>query len=717
MKLSSLLQYRKDPRIIVAIPLFLFIATSLVYYFIQQANELSPEALSSRLLLFVLWNINLILILGILFVLTRALIKMLLERHRGILGSRFRTKLVLTYLATSIVPIILLFIIANDLIRVSIDRWFNVPVRTVLANSEQIAQFAQDEAIERSIRAAERLAGETMAGRLSSVELQDALHEHALDLAGTYEAGTASQLIADPTAPVHEVREPPEEFFEEVRRDGTAVKIDVVPSGKWIRVGTRVGADGDRTVITGIFYPSSISRMIDESIIAHNDFRQLESQRSSLKASQTSLFVMVTLYILFGTIWTAIYVSRRITGPMQALTQGTRLLADGDYSHRIDVRATDEFGLLIGSFNSMADELEQHRRALTESNVELQSVNESLDEERAFLATIQESVSTGIVSFSDDLEILSINPAAERILRIDDVSVGDHAAEAFSGELEPLWNLISQLPGHRTIRPREVVIVRGGDLLYLEISASPLKRPGGDHGWVVAVENTTELVQAQKLAAWSEAARRIAHEIKNPLTPIQLSAQRIARKFRNGPGNEEELSRVVSEGTATIIEEVGQLKRMVDEFSRFARMPAIHLRQSPIRAILEQAVALYREIKPEVAIRVEADAELTATVDPEQIKRAIMNLLDNAVSATDEGEIVVSASRRDRTLSLEVRDTGHGVPHDDKESLFLPYFSTKKEGTGLGLAIVHRIVHDHDGRIRVHDNQPRGTIFEIELPA
>ncbi len=597
MKLSGLFRYRKDPRLIVALPLLVFIGTSLVYYFIQEANELSPEALSSRLLLFVLWNINLILILGIVFVLTRAIIKMLLERQKGILGSRFRTKLVLTYLATSIVPIVLLFIIANDLIRVSIDRWFNVPVQTVLANGEYIAEFAQDQALARSERAAERLVSQALDRTLSNSVLQEVLSEHALDLAGLYESSVAAQLMANPVAPIHEVREPPSEFFEEVARAGRAVKIDVVPSGKWLRVGYRVGDSAERAVVTGVFFPSAISRKIDENIIAHHDFLQLESQRSSLKAAQTSLFVMVTLYILFGTIWTAIYVSRRITGPMQALTAGTRLLADGDYSHRIEVRATDEFGLLIDSFNSMASEVEQHRSALTESNTELQNVNESLDEERAFLATIQESVSTGIVSFDDELKILSINPAARRILGIQHDALGDSAAEVFRGELEPLRDLLSGLTDGTSTRPREVVIARGGDLLYLEVSASRLRSPGGEHGWVVAIENMTELVQAQKLAAWSEAARRIAHEIKNPLTPIQLSAQRIAKRFANG-GDPDDLSKVVKEGTETIIEEVGQLKRMVDEFSRFARMPAIHIRQSSIRPILEQAASLYREIKP-----------------------------------------------------------------------------------------------------------------------
>ncbi|HUO85339.1 MAG TPA: ATP-binding protein, partial [Thermoanaerobaculia bacterium] len=216
------------------------------------------------------------------------------------------------------------------------------------------------------------------------------------------------------------------------------------------------------------------------------------------------------------------------------------------------------------------------------------------------------------------------------------------------------------------------------------------------------------------LAAWSEAARRIAHEIKNPLTPIQLSAERIARKFREG---DEQIPMVVAEGTGTIVREVRELQRMVDEFSRFARMPAVHLRQSSINGILQEAADLYAEVKPSVTVNVQCPDGLTALVDPEQLRRALINLLDNAVAATDEGEIVLAADRRDRTLTISVTDPGRGVSDGDKEKLFLPYFSTKKEGTGLGLAIVHRIVHDHDGRISVHDHHPRGTRFNIVIPA
>ncbi|HSN68298.1 MAG TPA: ATP-binding protein, partial [Thermoanaerobaculia bacterium] len=213
---------------------------------------------------------------------------------------------------------------------------------------------------------------------------------------------------------------------------------------------------------------------------------------------------------------------------------------------------------------------------------------------------------------------------------------------------------------------------------------------------------------------WSEAGRRIAHEIKNPLTPIQLSAERIARKLRRG---DPDLERAVEDGCRTIVNEVAHLKRMVDEFSRFARMPAIHLRETDLAEILREVARLYADVKPGVEVTVDAPDEIRAVVDPEQIRRALINLLDNAMEATDAGSVSLSAREAERTIVIEVSDTGRGVPDQDKEKLFLPHFSTKGRGTGLGLAIVHRIVHDHEGTISVHDNRPAGTRFLIQIPA
>jgi two-component system, NtrC family, nitrogen regulation sensor histidine kinase NtrY len=693
------LRYRKDPRFIISVPLVILAATSLVYYAIQQAKELTPEALSNRLLLFVLLNINLLLIIGILFVILRGIVKLVLERQRGIIGSRFRTKLVVTYVATSLLPVIILFLIATDLLRVSVDRWFATPVKEILENSEAIAQMAQDQMAEVAGGAAREIASSSDARDDARVDriLGHVLQYHRVDTAAVYRAGILVKAHSNPRVPVHEMADPSARFFEEVAAKKRAVKIEVVASGKWIRTAVPLGATD--VAVAGVFIPHTMSRRIDASIIASNDFRQLQSQRSALKASQTMLFLAVTLAILFGTLWTSIYASRRITIPIKALAEATARLADGAVGHRVEVTATDEVGRLIDSFNDMSSQLATQRQQLTETN-------RRLDDERAFMATVLESVATGIIAFTDELELLSINRAALQMLDLDDLSPRTNLGELLSGDREPLDAALRELTSGRA-RTREVALILRGELRYLELSATRL---GTGSGWVLAIEDSTQLVQAQKLAAWNEAARRIAHEIKNPLTPIQLSAERIARKFgATDPA--------IEEGCRIIVSEVSQLSRMVDEFSRFARMPAVHLRHARLAEILHQAAALYRDVKPGVSVGVDVAEDLELLMDPEQIRRAVGNLLKNAVEATESGVIQVRARRAPHRVVIEVADPGRGVPDADKEKLFLPYFSTKRRGTGLGLAIVHRIVRDHDGQISVHDNHPRGTRFEIELPA
>ena len=699
-----LLRYRKDPRVIITLPLLVLAATSLVYYVIQRAKELTPEALSSQVLLFVLWNINLLLILGIVFVILRGIVKLVLERQRGVIGSRFRTKLVITYVATSLLPVGLLFFVATDLLRVSIDRWFATPVLTILKNGAAIAQMAEDDIAAVALGAAREVAANPASRDAATMDevFLHVLQFQRVQMAGIYRNGTLVKFQADPRAPIQEISEPPVRFFEEVAAKGTATKIDVGASGKWIRSAARIGKGPD-VAIAGVFVPNTMSVMLDESTVKYQNFLQLYSQRQTLKASQTSLFLAITLAVLFGTLWTSIYASRRITIPIKALAEATGTLAEGRYGHRIDVVATDEVGRLIDSFNAMSSQLASQRDELTETN-------RRLDSERSFMQTVLDSVATGIIVFDDGLKLLSVNRAALRMLQIEEAPAEAHLAEVLRGDLSPLAGVLRDLTS-RAARAREVTLIRGGELRYLEVSVARL---GEQAGWVAAIEDSTQLVQAQKLAAWNEAARRIAHEIKNPLTPIQLSAERIARKVRN---KDADVAQVVEEGTKTIVSEVTQLKRMVDEFSRFARMPAIHMRHAQLGDILQQAAGLYRDVKAGVTVSVSADADIELLMDPEQIRRAVGNLLKNAVEATDGGEIRVSARRAPHRVVIEVADPGRGVADADKEKLFLPYFSTKGRGTGLGLAIVHRIVRDHDGRISVHDNYPKGTRFEIELPA
>lgn len=710
MSIRGLLQYRKDPRVIVALPVLFLIVTSGVYYLVERAKDLSPEALSSRLLLFVLWNINLVLIIGVVFVLLRGVVKVLLERQRGLLGSRFRSRLVATYVATSLVPIVLLFLVATDLLRVSIDRWFTSPVQTILDNSEQIAQLAQQQAVERAAAAGRAAADSIARGERTDRALERVRQTHGVEMVSLYEAGVLVDMKADPRAPVFEAPDPPAAFFEELRPGIPTTKIDLGLRGKWLR--SAITAGNGQVIVAGVFFPAATSRMLDENILAYQQFQQLDTQKEAFKTSQTGLFLAITLSILFGTLWTAMYASRRITGPVVALAEGTRTLAEGDLDHRITVRANDEFAQLIDSFNRMAEEIQSKRVALTASNDELQRLNRQVDEERAYLSTVLESVSAGILALSRDETVLSANRAAVRILGLDVAPEGRSLATLLQEGAMPLLDVLRD-PASRG-RAREVTITTGGELRYLEVSIARFEGDSDEDAVVVALEDLTQLVQAQKLAAWSEAARRIAHEIKNPLTPIQLSAERLLRKAN---ARDADLPGVAERASATIIGEVHQLKRMVDEFSRFARMPAVHLRHTRVCDVLQAAVELYRDTKPDVRLEIDCDDSIAALIDPEQIRRVLVNLIDNAIEATDAGFVRVSARSESNALIIEVADTGRGIDDADKEKLFSPYFSTKDRGTGLGLAIVHRIVHDHDGRISVHDNHPAGSRFEIVLPA
>ncbi|HEY2828782.1 MAG TPA: HAMP domain-containing protein, partial [Thermoanaerobaculia bacterium] len=435
-------RYRKDPRVIVTVPLLVLAATSLVYYVMQRAKELSPEALSNRLLLFVLWNINVLLILGILFVLLRGIVKLVLDQRRGLIGSRFRTKLVVTYVATSLLPILLLFLVATDLLNISIDRWFNTPVRKILKNGDAIAQMAQDQSGSIAAGAAREIASTPAiadAGRMDAVMLH-VRDFHNVDVVGLYRNGVLVKSFADPRAPIQELPEPPQRFFDEVAEKGSAMKIDVAASGKWIRSATRVG-NGAEVAVAGVFIPNTMSHLLDESIVAHQDFQQLDSQRQTLKASQTSLFLAVTLAILFGTLWTSIYASRRITVPIKALAEATDRLAEGGYGHRVEVVATDEVGRLIESFNDMSAQLASQRTALTQTN-------QRLDSERAFMMTVLEGVATGILAFNDEFSLLSINRAAVAMLDLETTPARRcDLRELLAGDLAPLANAIGEMCG------------------------------------------------------------------------------------------------------------------------------------------------------------------------------------------------------------------------------------------------------------------------------
>ena len=579
----------------------LLLLFTLLFYLSQRGRDLPAALVTNKVLLFVLWYANVILILVVAFVLLRNLIKLLVERRHRILGSNFKFKLVATYVGLSLIPVLILFFIAMELLRGSFDRWFNTPLAPALERGNAVAQAFYDRLENTALRDASRTLGEVRGIDLAQAEerprltrrLQELLAELDLDLLAVYEGDELIGAVVDSQSGIPDLPEPGRDFLAEAAREGRAVRMDA-PAGVPGRLVLAAVSGSGATVVAGTLLDPVVADQTDQLVRDFQSYRQLEVQKDDLRASHILLFVMVTLLVLLGSSWAGLYLARQVTVPIQALAEGTRAISGGDLSHRVVVEADDELGVLVDSFNRMTAELASNKEALERSN--------------------------------------------------------------------------------------------------------------------------RELVEAQRLAAWNEAARRIAHEIKNPLTPIRLSAERLLRKHQQ---HDPELGKAIEEGVEIIVREVVTLQGMVDEFSRYARMPRPQPAPVDLSRLVGDTLSLYRDLKPGVAV--EGDVEEAASpamLDAEQMRRALINLLDNAVEATEApGRVTVSATRDNSHLRIRVADTGRGIPAESREKLFLPYYSTKGRGTGLGLAIVHRIVTDHQGTIRVEDNVPRGTVFTVELPA
>ncbi len=712
----QLQRHRKENRLLVFLALAVLVVWSAVSVLRQRAEEMDPATITRGLVLFVLSYLNVTLIAAVLFVLCRTLIKVWLERRRGVLGSRFRTRLLVTYIGLTAIPIGLLFFTATGFLQRSIDRWFSSPVREVVGRARSVEDMAErriaDGALE-DARVLSRLRVESVPANRVPGALENFRRELRLDSAEIYRRGVREASAAGRAVLLSPL---PASTLQSTDSHGEALKIEVLPDGSHLFRALR--RSGDRIFAAGIRVPPADARAMRAIASAWSDYQKLEVQKPSIKAANVSTFLLITLAVLLASIWTGMTLARRITGPIAALAESTRRIRSGDLSARVDVVADDELGVLVESFNSMADGLQEARDSTLRSNEELQEINRRLDVERRLLSTVLESVTTGVIAFDASGRITVANPAARSLLTLGEADVTLERLES-RPELAPLVSLLAEAgSGSAPASPREMILSGEGGERRLEIALRPLTDASGSErgGWVVAVEDSTHVAREQKLAAWSEVARRVAHEIKNPLTPIRLSAERIARRLRQGgPG----LPEAIERGTKVIVEEVTFLKSLVDEFSRFARLPEMKPEPVDLPELTRSAVRLFDGARDGVSVRVESRlAREKVLLDPDQIKRVLINLIDNALEACGpSGKIQVRLSDGARGVTIEVADTGRGIPPRDREKLFLPDFTTKGRGTGLGLAIVSRIVADHKGTIRVEDNRPHGARFIIELPA
>ncbi len=703
-------RHRRDNRLIVAVALAFFFIWGAIYLSQQSGSPLAANTLANRVPLFVLWYLDVILIAATLFVIFRALIKLLLERRRGVLGAKFKTKLLITQLGLTAIPIALLFLAATNLLQKAIDRWFSTPVETIVNRSEALRDMAD----RRLADAAAREAG-ALARLIDSAPEKDPSTLLSEDLAlrdfssfELYVDGSARARLAAPGLPLPPAA--PGRSISEALERGDSRWTDFAHDGsRWFRSGVRSKRG---VVVVGLRVSPAEAAAGDFVAGAWSEYRKMEVQKSAIKATNILVFTLLTLALLFAAIWTGLTLARRITAPIGALAESTRKITQGDLTAEVDVPASDELGVLVESFNTMTAEIRETRGRLEQSNVDLTAINRRLDRERQLLSTILETARTGIIALDSTGRVHLANPAALEILRLEKPpATFDELARR--ADLAPLVQAVEAARAGQKPAPREFST---GGSRRAEISVAAMPGEGGTRGFVIALEDTTEVARAQRLEAWTEAARRVAHEIKNPLTPIKLSAERMVKKLNAGDADAGE---AVRQGAEVIIEEVDLLKSLVDQFSRFSRMPESKPADTDLSALVEKTLALYREAKEGVALTLENRLPRRVyRLDGQQVQRVLVNLLDNALEASEAGgRVALSLAEEAGMLTIQVSDTGSGIGPDDREKIFLPDFSTKPGSSGLGLAIVSRIVADHRGTIRWEENRPRGSRFVIELPA
>jgi two-component system nitrogen regulation sensor histidine kinase NtrY len=698
----------------------------------------APELpVASNIVIFALFNLNLIVLLLLILLLFRNLVKLWLERRQNVIGARFRAKLVLAFLLLSVAPAGLIFVIASNFINKSIEGWFKPQVERPLDQALAVAQTYYTNLERTALRHGQHIARVLERDGLLAEDRRDALaiflveQQDLLSISTITVVNAAGREVAHAKDPI--LGDLPTRDLNEaqVRRGLAGHEVTTVrelPSGDLIEAVTPVWSarPGGRQAVGAVVIGSHVTERLEQKVRgisqAFLEYKQLKLLKNPIKGIYILLFLLMTLIVVFSFAWFALHLARGITGPIEQLAEGTREVAAGNLAYKVQARGDDEISTLVESFNRMTDDLGQSKRQLEEAYIDLQDKHTELEDRRRYIETVLEAITTGVVSFDPLGRVTTLNRAAARMFGLAEAaSVGRLLEEVFMGaERREIQTLVQ-----RTRRPRagstatEMHVRRGGVGQSFLAAATALRGENGEYaGAVVVFDDLTELLKAQRLAAWREVAQRIAHEIKNPLTPIQLSAQRLRRRLG---WRDDDDHRLVAECTDTIVQEVDGLRRLVDEFSRFARMPAFVPKPTDVRPLVEAVAGLYRESHPglELVTRHAEDLPL-CEVDPDHIKRAVLNLVDNAVQAvgatggavTVETHFVTDSGR----VRIVVGDSGPGIPVEDRDKLFLPHFSTKVTGMGLGLPIVSEIVSEHGGTVSVEDNEPRGSRFIIELP-
>jgi two-component system nitrogen regulation sensor histidine kinase NtrY len=686
-------------------------------YFEVQLPDLSPEpSTGSNVLFFLLINVNIILLGLLVFLVVRNLVKLVVERKRRILGSRLQVRLVLAFVSLSLVPSVLLFTIAGGLLTRSFDRWFDSQVESALQGSLEIGQTYYQNSANNAIFYARQLSQRITAEALLDPQKGGALKEFVQNKQREYNLGTVEIFSPDgrphmvavsQRVPTGGVIQPDEEFLNRALRGLEVTRTEGLGDGDVIRGGVPLYDAAKRirgVVVVDYYVPKSISKRAVQISQSYEQYKYLTFLKTPVKNSYLLTMLLITLVIIFAATWCGIYLSRGITVPIQKLAEGTHEVAQGNWDYRIEGGRDDEIGVLMQSFNQMTGDLKQ--------------IKLELERRGTVVETLLANIGAGVVSVDPAGKITTWNKAAEQFLGVpSERAVGRRYQEVFYDEtLREIRGIVDSVMDRETVE-RELRLALPNGLRTLMVNAATLRDDDGSIlGVMLFLEDITQIQKVQRMEAWREVARRIAHEIKNPLTPIQLSAERLRKRYAKmlqGDGA------ILDKCTTTIIQQVDELKKLVNEFSQFARLPTAQLVSSDLNEIVREALFLFKEGHDGVQFQFNGAIIPPLELDREQIKRVLLNLLDNAVAAVGGNGEVRLSTRHDpvrAVVTLEITDDGCGLAPEIRTRIFEPYFSTKENGTGLGLTIVRQIIEDHRGYIRVWPNDPKGTRFTIEFP-
>jgi two-component system, NtrC family, nitrogen regulation sensor histidine kinase NtrY len=725
---------RKRDYFIIAIVVVLVSIISL--YTVKSMRFVSDTPMSNMVLMFILLNIDMLLILFLIFLVFRNLVKLLVERRRKVEGTRLRTKLVAAFITLTLLPATVLFFFAVNFITSSMEFWFKIPIDQALQNSLAVGRNIYRMVEENNIFFLDKTAYQIVRRNLLVPEnvnelanyIQIAQREFNLDIVEVYDAAGNTRLASSLAEKLSGKTFAPVAADALLRGEtldaNTWSMSENISTGEVVRniAAIPLGAKGDAIqgfVVISVLIPPNLSQSLTSISKGFEEYQQTKLLKQPVRLTYYITMTIVSLLVVFCAVWFGMYLSKTITIPIMELAEGTRRVSEGDLTHNITVEADDEIKTLVNSFNKMTRDLRYNRVELELYAKKLFDQNIEIEARRRYMEIVLNNVSAGVISLDARGLVSTINRAAEKMLHIEASEIikksylnilksqhkdlGEEIYDRFWGKREESLT-------------RSITMTIAGKRKSFIVNFNALKDDAGQQiGLVMVFDDMTELEKAQRMAAWREVARRIAHEVKNPLTPISLSAQRLWRKYKDKIDDP-----VFEECTKTIIDHTELIRNLVNEFSTFAKFPTANPQPNELAPIIHETVALYREGHPNITFNIDiADNIPILNLDRQQFKQTLINLIDNAIAAIrTEGAISISLSHDvpENKVKLVVADTGLGISDLEKPYLFEPDFTTKKTGMGLGLAIVSTIISDHKGKIYAQDNEPHGARFIIELP-